>query len=315
MTPGNSETKAASTQWLACGSAWNRFWFTPSDPVLVCLLRLLVGAAGLYYLLSFTPGLVRWFGQDGLLPASLVNELTNSFHWSYWKLVDVPRVLWMVHGIGLIVLVLFTVGLCTRVTAVLALAAVLSYIHRAPMIAGPFESVLSMLLLYLCLAPCGRYFSVDAYRKGSPNAERHVTPSVAATVSVRLMQVHLALLYLMFGLSKLAGETWWAGEAVWWLIARTESRLVDFTGLHDSIYLINLWTHAVVVYELTFAVLIWRPLARPILLLISLLMWGSLALLTGLISFSAIMLIANLCFVPPSTVRRFVARRRSAVGV
>jgi hypothetical protein len=112
------------------------------------------------------------------------------------------------------------------------------------------------------------------------------------------MQVHLAAFYLFMGLSKLAGETWWAGEAVWWLLARTESRWIDLTGLGSAMLLVNGWTHALVWFELAFGVLIWVRLARPILLGISLLAWGSLALITGMIDFCAMMLIANLCFLP-----------------
>ena len=53
---------------------------------------------------------------------------------------------------------------------------------------------------------------------------------------------------------------------MWWLIARPESRLVDFTWLHTTPKVIDFWTHAVVFFELTFPILIWIPLARPLLL-------------------------------------------------
>ena len=101
-------------------------------------------------------------------------------------------------------------------------------------------------------------------------------------------------------LTQLAGQVWWAGEAVWWLMARTESRLVNLTALSGSMYLVNLWTHAIVLFELVFALLVWNRLARPLLLASAILLWVPLALLTGEVSFCMLMLVANLAFLPAS---------------
>lgn len=291
------------------GAAWNRFWFTPRSVATVCLLRILVGLAAIYYLLSFAFDLTTWFGSDGLLPTSVVRTLTNRFHPSYLSLTETPALLWSLHLVGLLIVTAFTLGLWTRVMAILSATVVLSYIHRAPMIAGQFESVLAFLLLYLCLAPCGRRYSLDCWLLRRRGKALDTTPVVSATVSTRLIQVHLASFYLMMALSKLAGETWWTGDAVWWLIARSESRLVDLTALHQSEFLLNGWTHFIVVFELAFASLVWLRLARPVLLAVSVFMWASLACITGMLSFSAIMIVANAAFVAPETVATIVTSR------
>jgi hypothetical protein len=245
-------------------------------------------------------GAVDAFGQ---------RQFVSRFSYLYYA--DSPEVLWLLHVLGFAIVVLFTVGLFTRITNILSLIVVLSYIHRAPMITGQFEPVLTMILFYLCLAPAGRYLSVDAWLRArkavrDPRPEDVTTDAVktsAATFALRLMQVHLAAFYLMLGLSKLGGIAWWSGEAAWWLIAEGESGLMNLRFLHSHSYLINLWTHAIVLFELSFPLLIWNRLARPLLLSIAVIMWISLALLTGLISFSAIMLVANLSFVSPSALR------------
>jgi len=307
----------------AFGTGWTRFWFTPADPSAVCALRVLVGLAATYFLLSHSADLLVWFGKDGLLPAETVRQLIRpasdasvGFRWSYLFHLESSRLLWVAHALGCIVALAFTLGLFTRISAVLTLAVVLSYVHRAPMIAGPLEPILTMLLFYLCFAPCGYQWSLDQIlkrvRTGTTVAKE--TPpdggggSLSANISIRLIQIHLAALYLMMGLTKLAGETWWRGDAIWWLIAHTESRLVDLTFLHRHLMLMNFWTHAVVAFELSFAVLVWNRLARPLLLWIAVVMWLSLALVTGLVSFCAIMMIANLCYVSPETWREAVTR-------
>ena len=87
------------------------------------------------------------------------------------------------------------------------------------------------------------------------------------------MQVHLALIYGAMFIAQLEGEAWWQGTALWWIMARPDSRLVDFTGVSNSgnltfEYLINFGTHAILVFEIGFALLIWNSLARPIFLVV-----------------------------------------------
>ncbi|MGE0761543.1 MAG: hypothetical protein AB7O38_31305, partial [Pirellulaceae bacterium] len=125
-------------------------------------------------------------------------------------------------------------------------------------------------------------------------------PSVAAGIVLRLIQVHLAAFYLMMGLTKLGGSlTWWTGEAMWWLIAHSESRLVDWTGLAGHEYLLNFWTQGVVLLELAYGLLIWHRLARPVLIAGSTLHWVLLAAVTGQVSWAAAMICANAVFVAP----------------
>lgn len=303
------------------GRAWNQFWFTPAGTYPLAVLRVCVGVAALAYVGSHTADLVRWFGPNGLLPADdvgrlITGELTGSsdhFHWTYLGWFRTPAELWTVHALGLMVLAFFTVGVFPRITSVLAFIVVLSYTHRAPMIIGQFEPVLTMLLFYLCFAPSGNYLSVTkwwANRKNPPPAffSAEAKKSWVANVCLRLIQVHLSWLYLFMGLTKLGGvlgepneAVWWRGYAIWTLIARSESRLVDLTWLHNQTFLWNAWTHGIVLFELAFAILIWSRTARPLLLLAAVVSWFSLALVTGLISFCVMMLVANLAFVSSET--------------
>ncbi len=120
------------------------------------------------------------------------------------------------------------------------------------------------------------------------------------------MQIHVAVVYLMMFLSQMQGSVWWDGTAVWWLVGRQDSALVDFSGLHAHPWLIYAWTHAIVLFEGTFALLAWNRLAAPLLIVIGVVVWTSLALLTGMVAFALAMMIANLAFLPETTVRRLV---------
>jgi hypothetical protein len=290
------------------GEGWNRFWFTPGDPAGVSAIRLLTGIVVVYLHASMLPDLVPLFGTKGLLPVAEIAPLEGA-SFSYLNYLSTPSELWTVHLIGLAVLVLFAAGLWTRVTTVLALVVLLSDIHRAAMLTARAEPIAAMLMFYLCFAPCGRRYSLDRVlerrrrQAAQPPAETDEAPSTLATIATRLIQVHLALLIAMMGFSKLSSETWWSGAGVWYLVARPESRLVDLTWLYASPKVLDAWTHAIVLFELVFPVLIWVPLARPLLLAIAVPIWTSLALVTGELPFALMLMIASLAFVSPDLLR------------
>jgi hypothetical protein len=87
---------------------------------------------------------------------------------------------------------------------------------------------------------------------------------------------------------------------MWWLMSRPESRLVDFTWLHRTPLLIDAWTHLIVLVELAFPILIWAPLARPLMLALAVLVWVSIALVSGEVTFALMMVVASLAFVSPA---------------
>ncbi|MGE0609907.1 MAG: hypothetical protein AB7O62_22645, partial [Pirellulales bacterium] len=78
---------------------------------------------------------------------------------------------------------------------------------------------------------------------------------------------------------------------------------------HEHPFIVNLWTHAVVAFELAFGLLIWNRLWRPMLLGLSLLMWCSLALVTGLVPFCFLMILAGVAYVPGEVLGGWFSRR------
>jgi hypothetical protein len=289
----------------AVGEAWNGWWFTPRDAAHLCLLRIALGAMVAYWLATLTPDLILLFGPGGLVPRAVVLELmrlaepAHPGQLSLLLWLESPGGLWTVHGLAIVAAVLFTAGVFTRVTSVLTLVVFLTYVHRAPMITGIVEWVLAFGLFYLCFAPAGRCCSIDAWWHATDGGRSG--PSLSANITTRLLQVHTAVVYGMMGITMLASpnQTWWYGEAVWYLIARPESRLVDLTWLADHVNLINFWSHWVVFYELAFAVLIWNRWARPLLLAAGVPHWLALALVSGQAPFCLTMLALNLAFLSP----------------
>jgi hypothetical protein len=312
------------------GQGWNQFWFRPSGAMSLSVLRILTGLMALWLHLTLLPDLESYFGPEGMLPVETVHQLnidpetgTSRYVFSYLTLCRTSGELQAAHAIGAVILIMFIVGAFSRVTAVLALAVVLSTIHRGVMLTAEVEPILTMVMCYLCLGPTGAHLSVDRWlarrkrfkaKESNPAAETSLedgpAPTTSAQVATRLIQVHLAAIYAVMVLSKLLSEAWWDGEAVYWLANTSPSALVDLTWLYAYPKTIDAWTHAIVLFELSFPLLIWVPLARPLVLSVAVVMWLSLALLTGLVPFCLMMLVANLAFVSPLAMQAVVVRLR-----
>lgn len=293
------------------GQAWNRFWFAPSDPFVLSLMRVLAGLIAIYTVLTYTPDLEWLLGSEGLLARESVTQLRGDFYTlSYFYWLDMPAKLWAAHLAGLAVLTMFTVGLFTRVTSILSLVVLLSYFHRSFVVTTEFEPVLAFVVFYLCLAPCGAYLSIDrwlAKRKAADGQGTLDAPPMTwtATVPTRLLQVHLALVYGMMLLAQLNEMPWWDGTAFWWIIGRRESAMTDLVWLNAHPWLINAWTHSFVLFEALFLAMAWNRLAAPLLVAASVAVWGLFAVATGLAPFAAIMVVAGLSFLAPSSLRAF----------
>lgn len=298
------------------GAGWTRFWFTPSDPIVLGAVRVATGAMALYWQLTYTPDLVEFFGQQGVVPLGMLDQWSaNSTTFSYLDGSLSASTLYALHFAGSLVLLLFALGVFTRVTSILALLVTLSYIHRGPMLTAQMEPILAFVQFYLCLGPSGAALSWDAWRKrrAAKNATAELAKSSWATVAVRLLQVHLTAVYVMMALAKVSAPAWWNGSAIWWLVSRPESQgfaIVNWLAPHLS--LIEAWTHITLLFELSFPILVWNRLTRPLALLWSVPMWLLLALATGLNTFALTMLAANLAFVSPMLLRALFGKNKEA---
>ena len=168
----------------------------------------------------------------------------------------------------MVIFVLFTLGLWTRVTSVLALFTAISYAHRVPAALFGLDQINIMLTLYLSIGPSGQTLSLDRWLLGGGWARTRLppAPSASANLAQRLIQVHMCVIYLFAGLSKLQGPSWWSGEAMWRAFANLEYQSLDMTWLAWHPWLVNMMTHVSVIWEISFCVLIWKPLWRPIVL-------------------------------------------------
>lgn len=298
-------------------TGWNRFWFAPVDPATLGLIRILTGAMLLYTHLVWTLGLNDFFGPDSWVSSSAASTVLpgdGKWAWSILWLADSPAKLWTIHLAAIAVFLLLTVGLFSRVAAVLAYLFAVSYVNRVPGALFGLDQINCLLAMYLMIGPSGAAYSLDRLRlaRASGGVRSQAAPSTSANLAIRLMQVHMCVIYFFAAMGKLRGDSWWAGDAMWRSVANLEYQSWDVTWLAHWPLLSAVVTQVTVYWELFFCVLIWPRLTRPIMLALAVPVHLGIAVCMGMITFGLIMLVGCLSFVPPWLVRRCLERKQVA---
>ena len=300
-----------------CFDAWDRFWFAPARPHTICVLRVLTGAMLLYCHLVLASDLESFVGPN----AWINNEMARQLHddafgegdWaqSYLWHFESSTLIWAHHGLTLTVTAMMMLGAASRVTVPLTLFLQLMYLHRLTPALFGLDQIVTYTTMYLSVTPCGARFSVDAWlrRRWSSKCESSAwwrfllpddSPSVAANVGARLLQLHLCVIYMFGGLAKARGVTWWDGTAVWYAVANYEYQSMDMTWLSRYPAIIAALSNMTLFWEVFYCALIWPRVTRPFMLAIAVAVHGGIALFLGMSTFGLMMIIANCVFVPPS---------------
>lgn len=301
---------AAVEQWARdVAAGWERFWFRPSQPYTLALIRILAGAMLFYTHLVWTIDLDAFFGPTSWVD-SRTSQLLNQgldgrlYGWSYLWYVESPALLWTLHLAALGVFLAFMLGLWTRVTGILTAILTLCYCHRQIGALYGLDQINAFLAMYLAVGPSGDVWSLDRWlsQRNSQQPLFPPTASSGATLAIRLIQIHLCVIYLFGGIGKSRGEFWWDGSAVWWAIASLEYQSLDLTWMVRHRWLIALLTHITVFWEMFYCFFVWNRLTRPICLGLALAVHGGIALALGMPTFGFAMIIANLAFLEPEWV-------------
>jgi hypothetical protein len=241
-----------------------------------------------------------------------------------------------VHVVVLGVLVSFTLGFCTRLASALAWLAALSYINRPYVGIYGVDAVMIASLFYLMIGPSGAALSLDrlfarwwarrrARAAGQPvQAPSAPPPLASANFALRLLQIHLCVMYLFAGLAKMQGGSWWNGTAIWVPMADAELAPLHYPFALDALrylaqhrLLLELVTAggtlATLVIEISYAFLIWNRRLRWPMLIGVLLLHVSIGMCMSFLTFSAAMLAMGVAFIPPESVHGMLRKLRQSL--
>jgi len=298
-----SPARSAAGPGLAAAIArtWLTFWFEPADPRRLMPVRIATGLLGLALAASYAGDLEAWFGPTGMISAEAVAGWRSRSGGLLLSALTSPTALRVFLAALLVAMAAVTVGLATRLACLAAALLWAALLNRGPMLAGPADDCLAVLLWCLAVGPCGAAWSLDRWLRDRGGLAPPAASPWART-SLGLLRVHAAAITLGVLLAQLKGDVWWNGTAAWWLAVGAGGRLLDPTPLYrGSEYLVNLVSHAIVAFEILFAAGLWFDAARQPVCRAGLGAWPLVGLLAGEPFWGLAMAIFCLPWVGPST--------------
>lgn len=303
-------------------NGWDRFWFTPSWPTTLAVIRIACGAMLAYIHIVWVSVLRDFLGPHAWISADVVRQLhRNDWAWSWLWYTENTSLLWLHQGIAIVASLMMMCGLLTRIAIPLAWWMTLMVCHRLTGALFGLDQIVVMLSMYLMLSNCGSQISLDARLRRWLDSKADILPrrkrwlawlfpsateAVANNVATRLIQLHLCIIYLFGGLGKMRGEMWFDGSALWYTLVNYEYQSLDLAWLGQWRFVIATLTALTIFWETFYIALVWPQLTRPLALCMALLVHGGIAVALGMVTFGAIMVVANLAFIAPPTLRRWL---------
>lgn len=237
---------------------WDKFWFTPTDPKPLGIVRMAWSILTIAYLASWFADINLWFSNDGILATPRIAELLQSaadeqpvylrISPLYW--IQSESLLYGYLSCGILLCLIAASGIAGRLSSLLVWLFIASIVHRAPMLSGLCEPLLTLGWGYLTIHS-GK--EQNLFRAGVCDQ----TPSHPANIALRLMQVHLFAWIVLSVASQSGGLVWWQGEAVWWLASEARSPALSLNWLGRNPYALNALTHAVIAAQLLALFMLW----------------------------------------------------------
>ena len=294
---------------VSWANAWRSFWFTPADPLPLAVVRIIAGTMLAWSCCVWLMDVDAFFGPSGWLRDGDVWRMNDQpWQWSWFFAARSPTAIRVLTLITLVAGVCLAVGLATPVAAAVSLVGFISAANRTPLTVFGFDDALGMLLIPLAVGPSGAVLSLDRRLGLLPAA---ATPSVAANIALRLIQVHLCIVYFFSGIAKLLGVSWWEGTALWGAAANSRYRTLDITWLARHPLLVNALTLGTLFWDVSYPALVWPRLTRRLAIAMAILVHAGIGAAMGMKEFAITMIAANLAFVPADNWRALWTRLRS----
>jgi hypothetical protein len=179
-------------------------------------------------------------------------------------------------------------GWRTRPAAVTGWLISLSFKTSSSLSAYGVYEFANIALFYCVWMPVGHALSIDRRAGRVSDA-----PSAMACLSLRVLQLHLCIVYLASGIEKATGDQWRNGEALWRALMRGDLGQYDFSWLANCPELAQVICWGTLAIEIGYAFLIWPRSTRRAMALAAIGMHAGIAVAMGLWSFSALMIVLN----------------------
>ena len=260
------------------------------------LFRIAVSAFALIQFFVLLPDWMILYGPDGILPWQIseaiasenmptlsgLQSLLSPFHLSANRTLFLVSIIYFLSLVGLLV------GFKTRLMGILAWLMHLILNTTGHLTAYGVETFMHISLFYCMVLPVGCAWSFDTRKKAS------TIPAHLVTLSVRLIQFHLAIMYFASGFEKASGVQWWNGEAIWIALQQDQFHQVNTNWLASFPFLAKTLCWGTLVIETLYPLGMLIPQTRKFWLTAILSMHVFIGIFLGLHLFAGLMVLLNI---------------------
>jgi hypothetical protein len=271
------------------------FWTAPVTPRPLAYFRIGLASVLLFQAISLIGHLDDLYGRHGIVAWSVISEKSPpavpSVAWldAALRFVGVPTAYAVPLAFAFYVSGLL--GLLVEYRATLV-AGIAWLSHTALMTTGAISAYgvdeFAQIGLFYCFCfTVGRALSLH-WAGDQPKAG----PSFGAWFGLRILQLHVCIIYTASGVEKAMGNQWWNGEAIWRAVMGFSlESAIDCSFLPAGPWLAKGLCWMTLLLEAGIALFVWHPRLRKLWLIGIVGMHLGIALVLGLWTFSATMIV------------------------
>lgn len=318
MEDPNTNSRSVRSPWLRAVASIG------ADRYSIGASAFRIGAAGtiLYQYLANYSQRHYLYGPDGIWPrAEMIRQSAEEHAFSLYALSDAYWFFEVIYHLGILFTTLLMLGWHTRTMTVLTFVWLWSLHQSNPLLWDGGDNFIQIALVYAIFAKLGTHVSLDALfastrANSSGGSARHQVVTMLHNTAVLAIAIQICFVYAVAGLSKIQGETWQNGTAIYYIM-----RTGDFSlpGISEHIYrnavLISVFTHSTALFQIAFPFLFFlNRHTRRLALLGALVFHVGTAALMGLVTFASFMISAELALISDTEYRSIAAWCRRVRG-
>ena len=160
--------------------------------------------------------LTAHYSDAGVMPRTLLEEISNPFYWSINSISGEAFVQGLIFLFAGIVAIALLVGYQTRLATIAMWAFIISIHNRNPVLIFAADHVLRALLFWAMFLPLGANYSIDS----ALNSSTEKLPKRIASAATVALMIQMVLIYAGSAAYKTKSEIWWPdGDAVYYALS------------------------------------------------------------------------------------------------
>ncbi|TJZ99584.1 DUF393 domain-containing protein [Bacillus thuringiensis] len=228
-----------------------------------------------------------------------------------YQVASSPFIFDMLFYLGIAITIIYILGYKGRITSVLFFIFTYSILQRNGFLQDGGDNLLRVLLVYMMFTQNTAYFSFDSkkfWQKRQRDTERYKyrIATVFHNFAVFACIIQVCILYFTAGSYQTIGDLWNQGTALYYIMQVDQFStplLKNILFGHD--WLLVVFTYLSILIKLAFPFMLFNRKTKYIAVCCIALFHLGIAVGMGLITFSAIMIIADLMIISDNDYRRF----------